>query len=179
MTVQTLIRKIETRDCVLAVVGLGYVGLPVACEFARAGFRVIGLDIKSDRVDKINAGINPIEGVEPGLAELLREVTGNGRLVATSDYRLLRDADVITINVETPVDDHHHPRYEALRAACSSLGQVLKSGALVIIESTVAPGTTFNLARPLLESASGYFCEMGKGETTGEGVFFVGSCPSV
>ncbi len=176
-SIQTLLHKIEIRDCVVAIIGLGYVGLPVACEFARAGFRTIGLDIKTDRVDKINAGINPIEGIEPGLSELLREVTGSGRLLATSNYKLLREADVITINVETPVDENNHPRYEALRAACGDLGRVLKSGALVIIESTVAPGTTLNLVRPLLESASHRVCDVGQGEAAGADVFYLGACP--
>lgn len=177
MSNQTLVQKIESRDCVLGVIGLGYVGLPVACEFARAGFQVIGLDIKSERVDKINAGINPIEGVEPGLAELLLEVTSSGRLVATTEYSRLHIVDVVTINVETPVDEEHKPRYEALRAACNSLGQVLKPGALVIIESTVTPGTTLNLARNLIEVASGYVCDVGQNNTADEGVFHIGACP--
>lgn len=177
MSIQTLAQKIASRNCVLAVVGLGYVGLPVACEFARAGFQVIGLDIKPERVDKINAGINPIEGVEPGLAELLREVTSSGQLIATTEYAQLRNADVITINVETPVANDHKPRYEALCAACTSLGHVLKTGALVIIESTVAPGTTHRLARSLIEAASGYKCDTGQEVMSNEGVFYIGACP--
>jgi UDP-N-acetyl-D-mannosaminuronic acid dehydrogenase len=84
MTLADLRRKIEDRTAVIAVVGLGYVGLPVACKFADAGLRVIGVDIKPDLVAKISAGQNPIEGREPGLADLLTRVAKSGQLTATS-----------------------------------------------------------------------------------------------
>ena len=155
MSFADLLQKIEQRQAVLGVIGLGYVGLPVACMFADAGFYVIGLDIKGERVAAINACINPIEGDEPGLAELLQRVVASGHLRSTTDYTELACADVITINVETPVDDAHHPQYDALKAACTSLGQVIKREMLVIIESTVAPGTMDHIVRPLLEQISG------------------------
>ncbi len=82
MTLKKLRAKIEDRTAILGVVGLGYVGLPVACKFAEAGFRVIGVDIKPDRVAQINAGENPIEGREPGLAELLEKVVKSGQFLA-------------------------------------------------------------------------------------------------
>jgi UDP-N-acetyl-D-mannosaminuronic acid dehydrogenase len=169
----------QPGSTIIGVIGLGYVGLPVACEFARAGFRVIGLDIKADRVAKIEAGINPIEGNEPGLSELLREVIGSGRLQATCDYQTLAMADVITINVETPVDEQHVPQYHALRAACRSLGKVLKPGALVIVESTVAPGTTSNIVRPILEESSGYQFERTQAHalSPNSSTFYLGACP--
>jgi nucleotide sugar dehydrogenase len=141
MSLQELQRKIEDHSAVLAVIGLGYVGLPVACMFARAGFRVVGLDIKPERVALINAGSSPIEGDEPGLAELLAGVVESGHLQATTDYARLNDADIVFINVETPVDSQHRPHYTALEAACRSLGPVMHPGMLVIVESTVAPGT--------------------------------------
>ncbi len=160
--------KIENRDAVLGVIGLGYVGLPVACLFAEAGFRVVGVDLKADRVALINAGHSPIEGNEPGLSEVLSKVVHEGRLTATTDYSLLGDADVITINVETPVGNDHRPRYEALRTACSSLGSVLKPGALVIVESTISPGTMAQVVRPALE-------ELPRGGADAD--FFLGHCP--
>ncbi|HEX7974912.1 MAG TPA: nucleotide sugar dehydrogenase [Anaerolineales bacterium] len=152
----------------MAIIGLGYVGLPVACEFSRAGFDVLGVELLFDRVEKINAGISPIDGNEPGLAELLSEVVGKRKLRATSNYRDLRQSDIILICVETPVDSQNAPNYEALRSALSDLGQVLQPGALVIIESTIAPGTMRGMALPLLVERSGLKLNEG---------FFLGNCP--
>lgn len=160
--------KIARREARLAVIGLGYVGLPVACMFAEAGFQVTGVEIRAERVARINAGESPIEGEEPGLAELLARVVASGRLRSTTDYEELRACDVVLIDVETPVDEDHVPRYGALRAACRALGPVLKPGALVVVESTIAPGTIDRVVRPLLEETSG----------KRSGVdFFVGACP--
>jgi len=152
----------------LAVIGLGYVGLPVAAMFAKVGFNVIGVDVKADRIATINAGRNPMEGNEPGLAELLAEVTQSGRLRATTDYADLRDVDIVLIDVETPVDEQNQPRYVALRTACQSLGPVLKAGALIIVESTIAPGTIERVVCPALEEASGKRLNAD---------FFLGACP--
>ena len=154
MDITEIRNAVENKTARLAVIGLGYVGLPVAAMFADAGFDVKGVEIIPDRVEKINNGISPIEGDEPGLAELLARVIQTGRLRATRDYEDLRDRDVILIDVETPVDDRNIPRYEALRSALKSLGPVLKKGALVIVESTVAPGTINKFVLPLLEEHS-------------------------
>jgi len=160
--------KIAAKTARIGVIGLGYVGLPVACLFAEAGFDVVGLDVKADRVDAINAGVSPIEGREPGLAELLADVVAGGRLRATTEYAALQECDVVTINVETPVDEQHTPRYVALRSALRDLGPVLKAGALVIVESTIAPGTMARLVKPLLEEASGKRANVD---------FYLGHCP--
>jgi UDP-N-acetyl-D-mannosaminuronic acid dehydrogenase len=160
--------KIAAKTAKIGVIGLGYVGLPVACLFADAGFDVVGVDIKSDRVASINRGQSPIEGQEPGLAELLARVVDAGSLRATTDYEPLGACDVVTINVETPVDEHHVPRYAALRSVLRSLGPVLKDGALVIVESTIAPGTMAQVVKPLLEEATG-------GRVNQD--FFLGHCP--
>jgi UDP-N-acetyl-D-mannosaminuronic acid dehydrogenase len=168
MSQTDLHQLIKDRQAVLGVIGLGYVGLPVACMFAQAGFCVIGLDIKADRVAMINAGQSPIDGNEPGLAELLADVIHQGNLRATNDYAELSRADVVLIDVETPVDDQHKPHYAALESACFSLGPVLKRGALVIVESTIAPGTIDRFVLPLLESASGLRANKD---------FYVGACP--
>jgi UDP-N-acetyl-D-mannosaminuronic acid dehydrogenase len=168
MSLQELQHKIEDRAAVLAVIGLGYVGLPVACMFAQVGFRVFGLDIKADRVELINSGTSPIEGEEPGLAEVLAGVVENGQLRATTDYTHLQAANVVFINVETPVDEQHRPRYAALEAACRSLGPVMRPGTLVIVESTVAPGTVDGVVRPLLEATSGMRANAD---------FYLGVCP--
>lgn len=165
---ETLKKLINEKSANVGVIGLGYVGLPVACMLADAGFSVTGLDIKQDRIDKINAGTNPIEGKEPGLAEILFRVVRNGKLTAATDYDALSDVDIVLIDVETPIDENNIPRYHALKAACSSLGAVIKDGALVIVESTIAPGTMNSVVRPLLENTSGKKSNQD---------FFLGVCP--
>ena len=161
-------QKLETGQAVIGVIGLGYVGLPVACSFAQAGFRVVGVDIDAGRVAVIQQGVSPIEGEEPGLADLLAAVTVSGRLLATSDYQQLAQADVVLIDVETPVDDDHIPQYRALQAAVRSLAPVLKQGGLVIVESTIAPGTIDHLVKPLLEEQTGWQVNQD---------FYLGACP--
>lgn len=148
--------QIDTASTRLGVIGLGYVGLPVACMFARAGFRTTGVDVDADRVETIRRGENPIRGIEPGLSELVSEVIRSGRLMCSTDMADLRVADVVIVCVQTPVDDSDHlPRYQHLRAALRSLGGVLKDGALVIVESTLAPGTMARVVIPELETAAG------------------------
>jgi len=166
--IETLKKFIHEKTAKVGVIGLGYVGLPVACMLADAGFRVTGLDIKQDRIDTINAGISPIEGKEPGLAELLERVVSTGNFIATTDYNVLSDADVVLIDVETPIDENNIPQYHALKAACKSLGAVTRDGVLVIVESTIAPGTMDGVVRPLLEKSSG--------KKSGQD-FFLGACP--
>jgi UDP-N-acetyl-D-mannosaminuronic acid dehydrogenase len=168
MSLPELSIRLETKKAKLGVIGLGYVGLPVSCEFARVGFDVIGIDIQEEIIEKINAGINPIEGDEPGLSQLLDEIIKTGRFKASANYDELTDRDVILVCVETPIDEVHVPRYEALTAVLTSLGKVITPGTLVIIESTIAPGTTRDVVIPLLEKSS----EM-KVSTD----FFVGHCP--
>lgn len=162
-------QKIEDKSARLAVIGLGYVGLPVACMFARAGFKTTGIDIDSERVTMIRNGENPIKGIEPGMDELVAQVIQSGNLSVSSEYASLKDVDALTISVQTPVDDSDHkPRFAHMRSALSALGKVMKKGALVIIESTVAPGTMQGVIIPALEEATG-----GK-----VGVdFWVGHCP--
>lgn len=168
MSLPELHRKIGHRKARLAVIGLGYVGLPVACQFAQAGFNVLGVEIRLERVQLVNAGISPFEENEPGLAELLAGVIANGKLRATANYAELYDRDVILIDVETPVDESHHPQYEALRSAVCGLGPVLKPGALVIIESTIAPGTMQQVVLPLLSESSAKQVNRD---------YFLGNCP--
>lgn len=168
MNLNELRTRIENKTAKLAVIGQGYVGLPVAALFADKGFDVLGVDVLPELVAKVNKGINPIEGKEPGLAELLKSVVESGRLRATTDYSELSDCDIFLIAVETPVGDDHAPRYDALRAALTSLAPVLKRGALVIIESTIAPRTMHDLVLPVLEEKSGKKLNDG---------FFLGNCP--
>ncbi len=139
----------------VAVVGLGYVGVPVAAAVAASGADVVGVDIDPGKVRAVNAGRNPLRGKEPGLPELLRDVVAKGRLTASADVTKVAGADVVVVSVETPIDAAtHDPQYRALKAALVSIGPHLKRGALVSIESTLAPGTMTKVVRPALERAS-------------------------
>ncbi|MGE5221233.1 MAG: nucleotide sugar dehydrogenase [Omnitrophica WOR_2 bacterium] len=168
MTLVELKNKIEQKEARLAIIGLGYVGLPVACVFAEAGFDVLGIELRSDRVHQINLGISPMEGEEPGIADLLSRVVASGKFRAGTDYRELRDRDVILIAVETPVDQHNIPRYQALKSSLCALSLELKPGMLVIVESTIAPGTMKEVIQPLLEGDSGLKANQD---------FYLGNCP--
>jgi len=144
----------------IVVVGMGYVGIPVAALFADVeGFNVTGVQRRSKRsgwkIDHLNRGKTPIEGEEPGLAELIERVVEKGTFRATEDKSVYGEADAILIAVQTPVDENHIPRYESLRQVSQDIGRQLKKGALVVLESTVAPGTTDNVVKPILEEQSG------------------------
>jgi len=152
MSPTELQNRIEDKTARLVIIGMGYVGLPVASRFAEVGFQVMGLDINADKVAAVNVGGCPIEGEEPGLAELVAQVVAAGRLRATTNYAACQEADVILIAVETPIDSVRRPRYRALRSALRALEPHLTPGAMVIIESTVAPGTMERLVRPTLEA---------------------------
>jgi UDP-N-acetyl-D-mannosaminuronic acid dehydrogenase len=167
-SLRALRSAVGDRSARIGVIGLGYVGLPAACMFAAAGFRVNGVDLDGERTSIINSGRSPIESDEPGLADLVSQVTASHHLVAGTKYSELAEADVVLICVETPVDKDHRPRFKALKAACSQLGPVLKGGVLVIVESTIAPGTIDSVVRPALEKSAG--------RQAGEG-FHLGHCP--
>lgn len=161
--------KIDKNKTQIAICGLGYVGLPVALLFARAGFKVFGVDRDEEKVAKINRGQNTIEGKEPGLRELTRQVYKSGNLEATTDPSVYKNADIILVAVETPVEDEsHEPAYVALRGALKDIGQNMKKGALVIVESTIAPKTMENVVKPILEQESG---------TTVNKGFLLANCP--
>lgn len=139
----------------IAVVGLGYVGIPVASSFSKEGLEVIGIDIKEQKIKMINDGICPIVGKEPGLKEVFEEAYGLG-FRATNDFSKCKDVEAVLVSVDTPIDERTKiPGFEALKAALSSIGENLSKGTLVSIESTIAPGTMFKIARPVLEEKSG------------------------
>jgi UDP-N-acetyl-D-mannosaminuronic acid dehydrogenase len=153
---QHLSASINDKTAQVVVLGLGYVGLPVACLFAEAGFPVVGIRRSREKVGMINRGICPIEGKEPGLSELVAQTVTTGRLHATTDYAACREAQIVLIAVETPVDPvTRKPGYEALRGALTDLGRNLSRGTMVIIESTIAPGTMETIVKPMLEDSSG------------------------
>ncbi|MCD4811915.1 nucleotide sugar dehydrogenase [bacterium] len=154
---------------IVGICGLGYVGYPVAMLFADAGFDVIGFDILEDRVKKLNEGENPIKGQEPGLDELVEKVFEKGNFRATSDMSEYKLADYIIVAVQTPVaEENKKPTYENLKSALKSVGENMKKGVTVIIESTIAPGTMEHVVKPVLEKESGM--EAGKD-------FYLANCP--
>jgi len=144
----------------IVVIGMGYVGIPCAVLLADVpGHKVIGVQRRSERsgwkIDVLNRGESPFEGDEPGLAELIARVVEKGTFHVTDDISVCQDADVILIDVQTPTDTRRVPQYRSLREVSTSVGQHLQKGALVAIESTVAPGTTQNIVQPILEKNSG------------------------
>ncbi|MFQ5905671.1 MAG: nucleotide sugar dehydrogenase [bacterium] len=143
----------------IVVVGMGYVGIPCAAVFADVeGFEVIGVQRRSKRsgwkIDYINSGNSPISGKEPGLAELISKVVKNGKLRVTDDISVCSKADAILMDVQTPVDESKEPQFESLKSVAESVGKYLRPWVLVVVESTVPPGTTENIVKPILEEAS-------------------------
>jgi UDP-N-acetyl-D-mannosaminuronic acid dehydrogenase len=143
----------------IAVIGMGYVGIPTAVLFADAGYSVIGIQRRSKRsgwkIDWLNKGRCPIGGNEPELPEILQRVVKEKRFRVSDNYADLKEVDFILIDVQTPTDGNHLPLNESLQEACHQIGKFLSLGKIVIIESTVAPGTTELLVKPILEAESG------------------------
>ena len=153
---ENLVKAIQDKEAKLAVIGLGYVGLPVACTFAQAGFQVLGVERDKTKAAQIEEGLCPIGGREPGLAKLLTDVIKEGKLQVGTDYARCREANVALVAVETPVDSvSKKPSYEALQSALGALGANLRRGTLVVIESTIAPRTMERVVKPSLEETSG------------------------
>lgn len=140
----------------ICVVGLGYVGIPVAVKFAKGGLFVVGIDILRNKVDEINNGNYPLDSTEPGLPEMLREVVDKRLFRAVTEYGECKDADAILVSVETPFSKEDNvPNYKALESAATSIGKNMKKGTLISIESTIAPMTMGTLLQPILEKESG------------------------
>jgi len=143
---------ISTKSAGICVIGLGYVGLPLACILAKHGFRVLGVDVKSEVVEKVNRGESPIS--ENGIEELLSVDVKTGKLEATCDASAaLRKSDIVFIVVQTPIDESKKPDLRAFKSACSSVSKNLREGMLVISESTLPPGTMKNIALPIFEES--------------------------
>jgi UDP-N-acetyl-D-glucosamine dehydrogenase len=144
-----LVRRIEAKQARLGVIGLGYVGLPLAVEFARAGFPVVGFDVAADKVKELNAGRSYIPDVP---SEHVAEVIGRGTFVATTDPTALADVDIIDICVPTPLRKTRDPDLSYVVQAVEATANVIRKGQLIILESTTYPGTTDEVVQPALES---------------------------
>jgi UDP-N-acetyl-D-glucosamine dehydrogenase len=160
MTTKTeLLDKIEQRKAVIGVIGIGYVGLPLAVEFAREGYRVIGVDVSAEKVRLLNEGKSYIIDIPtPVIAELV----GKGLLSATTDYSVLKDVDAISICVPTPLRKTKDPDMSYVIAAADEVARYSHKGLLIVLESTTYPGTTDELIVPRLA---------GNGFKVGEDVF--------
>lgn len=147
--------KISDRSLSVAVVGLGYVGLPLAVEKAKSGFKTIGFDVQEEKVNLVNLGQNYIGDV---VDEDLSELVSEGLLSATSDFSFIKDADFIAICVPTPLDDHQSPDISYIKKSSEDIAKYLKPETIVVLESTTYPGTTEELIMPILEEGSGLVC---------------------
>ncbi len=150
-----LLKKIKDREIVAGVVGLGYVGLPLAVEKAKAGFRTIGFDVQAEKVDMVNEGENYIGDV---VDSDLKKLVEDGVLSATTDFSFVKDVDFIAICVPTPLDRHQEPDISYVKSSSIEVAKYLKPGAMVVLESTTYPGTTEELIKPILEEGSGLTC---------------------
>jgi UDP-N-acetyl-D-glucosamine dehydrogenase len=152
---EILLKKINEKTAVVGVVGLGYVGLPLAVEKAKAGYRTIGFDVQKPKVDLVNQGKNYIGDILDGELE---EVVKSGLLRATSDFAFIKDVDCVAICVPTPLDTYQQPDISYVQSSTKAIAQYLHQGMLVVLESTTYPGTTEELVKPILETISGLKC---------------------
>ncbi len=146
----TLEQRIAQKTARLAVVGLGYVGLPLATEFAREGFSVVGIDIDARKVEKLNRGISYIPDVE---TRTVKHLVARKKFSATTNYTAIADSDVIFICVPTPFDEMKAPDLKPVISATQSIAPYLKKEHLVILQSTTYPGTTEEVCLPILETS--------------------------
>jgi len=152
---QQLLSKIKNKTAVLGVIGLGYVGLPLAVEKAKAGYKTIGFDIQEKKVHMVNEGQNYIKDI---IDSDLKEVVDKGLLRATSDFSFVKDIDTVCICVPTPLDIYQQPDISYVKNSTENIAKYLHPGILIILESTTYPGTTEELVKPILEKESGFKC---------------------
>ena len=146
--------KLLNKEATLGVIGLGYVGLPLAVEKAKAGFKAIGFDIQESKVEMVNSGKNYIGDV---VNEDLKDLVKSGLLSATTDFARVASADCVCICVPTPLDEYQQPDISYVKASAESIVPYMHKDMLIVLESTTYPGTTEELLKPILEK-SGLIC---------------------
>jgi len=152
---EIMLKKIRDKSMRVGVVGLGYVGLPLAVEKAKAGFRTIGFDVQKEKIEMVNQGHNYIgDVVDHDLADLVKA----GMLSATTDFSFVKDVDFIAICVPTPLDKHQEPDISYVKSSAEAIAKYLSKETMVVLESTTYPGTTEELVKPILEKGSGLKC---------------------
>ena len=150
-----LLTKIKNKTAVLGVIGLGYVGLPLAVEKAKAGYKTIGFDMQEKKVRWVNEGHNYIGDI---LDSDLKEVVDKGLLCATADFSFVKKIDTVCICVPTPLDIYQQPDLSYVKNSTENIAKYLHPGMLIVLESTTYPGTTEELVKPILEKESGLKC---------------------
>lgn len=150
-----ILNKIEKKEIIAGVIGLGYVGLPLAVEKAKAGFKTIGFDVQESKVEMVNMGHNYIGDV---VDKELKQLVTSGMLKATSDFSFVGNVDFVAICVPTPLDRHQQPDISYVKASAEEIAKFMKPGIMVVLESTTYPGTTEELIKPILEKGSGLKC---------------------
>jgi len=150
----TLEQRLRDKSALLGVIGLGYVGLPLAVEKAKAGYRVIGFDIQPHKVDMVNQAINYIGDV---VDEDLATIVEAGMLTATNDFSRISELDCVSICVPTPLDRYQQPDLSYVKSTAETIAKYMHRDMLIVLESTTYPGTTEELLKPILES-SGLKC---------------------
>ena len=143
-------QKIEQNTAVGAIIGLGYVGLPLVQHLCNAGYRVLGFDVDTEKVEKLKRGESYIKHIAP---EWIAETIQTGKFEPTTDFARLSEADCISICVPTPLDDHSEPDLRYVRGTAQDIANGLREGQLVILESTTYPGTTVEVVLPILAKA--------------------------
>jgi len=152
---EQLLDKIKNKTAVIGIIGLGYVGLPLAIESAKAGYRTIGFDIQEKKVELINKGCNCVDDID---SDSFKKVTKEGLLKATKNYSFLKDVDIVCICVPTPLDIYQQPDVSYIKNSTENIAKYLHKGTLVVLESTTYPGTTEELVKPILEEKSNLKC---------------------
>jgi UDP-N-acetyl-D-glucosamine dehydrogenase len=145
---QKLKQKLESHTAEVGVIGLGYVGLPLAVEFAKAGFHVTGIDVQESKVEQLNRGVSYIQDVP---TEVLAPLVASGHLTATTDFEAIGKLDTVNIAVPTPLRKTKDPDMSFVVAASQQVAKYAQPGLLVILESTTYPGTTSELVLPMIE----------------------------
>jgi UDP-N-acetyl-D-glucosamine dehydrogenase len=148
--IAALEEKIRTRTAKVGIVGLGYVGLPLAVEFAKAGFQVTGIDVSESKTDRVNAGDSYVGDVP---SSVLGPLVKSGKLRATADFEAVRELDTINICVPTPLRKTKDPDMSFIVSSCESIAEYFHEGMLVILESTTYPGTTDEVVLPMLSKS--------------------------
>ena len=148
---RTVQARLHAQEAIIGVVGLGYVGLPLAVQYARSGFDTLGIDLDAQRVQRLRAGENYIDDVDD---RDIRTFVAEGRLQVESSFERAAEADVFFVCVPTPMTDAKNPDLTYVESAIKSIAEHLRPGQLIVLKSTTYPGTTEEVVRPLLEAAA-------------------------
>jgi UDP-N-acetyl-D-glucosamine dehydrogenase len=172
-TSDSILTKIDRRTARVGIIGLGYVGLPLALLFSEQRFQVTGFDIDDRKVSLLGQGGSYIERIPPTEIQAAKQ---HG-FAATSDYSRLRDMDTIIVCVPTPLDDFHQPDLSYIRATAEAIAPHLLAGRLVVLESTTYPGTTEEILAPILEKGNALGLKAARGEEVASGEFCIAFSP--